>query len=67
MFYERLVKPFPCQVGHWQVLLPVCVCGLPALPCHAMLWAGSPPSQQEQPGLGCGFLLASVTSAAVMT
>lgn len=33
-FYERLVKPFQCQVEHWQVLLLVCVWILcPAMPC----------------------------------
>lgn len=39
-FYERLVKPFQCQVGHWQVLPPVCVwIPCPAMPC----WGLDPP------------------------
>lgn len=43
------------------------VCGLPALPCRPVPGVRSPSSQQEQPGLCCGFLPASAAGAVVMT
>lgn len=51
-FYERLVKPFQCQVGHWQVLLPVCVwIPCPALPCQAGGWIPHIPTGATWAGL----------------
>lgn len=57
MFCKRLVKHLQCPSGCWWVLCVGC------LPCHPVLGARFPPSQQDS----CSFLPVSATSAVAMT